>query len=142
MTYITPPTMARIRTRAEHPVRELWSPAHSGDATNALRYIVDAYNEEPLFVVRGRDVFAIPTMHSYLRAMDEHGLNHMAAQAARHLSRVRGWQNDNARLLKIPDAYPGWQRSTSTGTISVPRMASDPDARHDDTNTGEMPDDD
>lgn len=84
---------------------------HGDDATNALRYVVSAEKDEPLFVIRGRDALAYPILAAYAEQCSEHGLWGMQQQVSDHAARFREWQRDNAKLTNLPDPYPGWPRN-------------------------------
>lgn len=79
---------------------------HTGDAEGALRYVIDAADGEPLFVIRGRDVLAVPVIRQYVKEATEHGAYNQAMRANRHLSRFLDWQSANAKLTHMPDPLP------------------------------------
>lgn len=82
-----------------------------GDGESAeytLRYIVDAYHREPLIVIRGRDLLALPTIREYadatqrsLRPGEDRGpvLEHIRKDFERFVN----WQTANGGLLKYAD---------------------------------------
>lgn len=80
---------------------------HLDDAMGALRYIMDALPDEPLFVIRGRDVLALPVLSAYVQECNEHGIYEQAYRAGKHLERFREWQGGNAKLTHLPDPLPG-----------------------------------
>lgn len=84
---------------------------HPGDALNALRYIMDAYEGEPLFVIRGRDRLAIPAIENYghLTARPEIGPG-MTEQVFRHRRRFFTFEHGNGERMKWPEPFPGWVR--------------------------------
>ena len=81
---------------------------HREDATNALRYIISAYRDEPLFVIRGRDHLAVPTIRNYAELVC--GIPDMDLQVMEHLQRFVGFRVGNPELMKYPDPFPGWPR--------------------------------
>lgn len=89
---------------------EIRTPAHEGDARNTLRYLSAAYDDEPLFVIRGRDLFSVPAVAHYSEMMYTSGLHVMGAQVGRHLSRFAAWRELHPSLVKIPDPFPGWNK--------------------------------
>lgn len=76
------------------------------DASGALRYIMEAEEGEPLFVIRGRDALAVPTLQAYVDACDNHKLFGQADRATEHLRRFIEWQGENAKLTHLPDPLP------------------------------------
>jgi len=83
---------------------------HGGDTRNALRYIIDAHSDEPLFVIRGRDLLAVPVIAQYSAIAEEHMLYGMVDQANHHRQRFGQWRDNHPQLLKLPNPYPGWER--------------------------------
>lgn len=83
---------------------------HLGDALNALRYIMDAYEGEPLFVIRGRDRLAIPAIENYGRLTARLEGPAMTNQVIHHCSRFRTFERMNGERMKWPDPFPGWVR--------------------------------
>lgn len=81
-------------------------PGHLGDALGALRYIQEAEEGEPIFVIRGRDALAIPVLQAYVDECDNHKLFGQAGRAAEHLRRFIEWQMDNAKKTHLPDPLP------------------------------------
>lgn len=79
---------------------------HLDDAMGALRYIMDALPDEPLFVIRGRDALARPVLMAYLHQCHEHGLIAQEYRADKHVERFRDWQTENAKLTHLPDPPP------------------------------------
>lgn len=88
---------------------------HVEDAAGALRYIMDAAPDEPLFVIRGRDALAVPVLQEYVNQCHKHGLTDLwrdesgrwidgqARRANEHMDRFQKWQRDNAKLTHLPD---------------------------------------
>jgi hypothetical protein len=85
---------------------------HPADTRNALRYIVAAHAAEPLFVVRGRDLFAPDALGYYAALCRSHRVPSrrvaMETQVLQHRERFLEWQESHGQALKYPDAYPGW----------------------------------
>lgn len=84
---------------------------HEGDMRTALRYVVDAYPNEPLFIIRGRDRLAVPAITGYLALIEGHRgdiVTDMKGQVNDHQVRFVEWAFHNPDKLKYPDAYPGW----------------------------------
>lgn len=83
---------------------------HVDDASNALRYIVHAYPDEPLFVIRGRDRLALHTLETY--ALLCHTIttvpDGMYEQVMKHRARFVEYAKANPGHMKWPDPYPGW----------------------------------
>lgn len=79
---------------------------HEDDALGALRYIMDAADGEPLFVLRGRDVLTVPVIKAYIDQCREHGARSQAERAWGHMHRFADWQRDNAKLTHMPDPIP------------------------------------
>lgn len=79
-----------------------------GDPTRtltALRYIATAYLGEPLFVVRGRDLLAVPAAAAYLNlayVRSDVAMNVMTAVES-DIAAIKRWQGANPTLLKLPD---------------------------------------
>lgn len=89
---------------------QIRTPAHEGDARNTLRYLSAAYDDEPLFVIRGRDLFSVPVINAYANLAFKCGLPAMGEQVSRHLSRFEAWRALYPSLVKIPDPFPGWNK--------------------------------
>lgn len=71
----------------------------------ALRYIVDAYPDEPLFCIRGRDRIALYAVKSYLGyAIPLLGIaSPVIREVVADVSALTIWQRENVPLLKYPD---------------------------------------
>lgn len=82
---------------------------HQGDMTAALRYVVDAHPEEPLFILRGRDILAPSVISTYESMADLLVSQEMANQVNLHLERFTVWQAKYPAFKKYPDPYPGWK---------------------------------
>jgi hypothetical protein len=68
----------------------------------------DIPDDEPVFVIRARDVTAVPAIRAYAQACAGAGAApahldgvHAAARAA------YAWQQENPGLVKLPDTAPG-----------------------------------
>jgi hypothetical protein len=81
-------------------------PGHLYDALGALRYITDAEDGEPLFVIRGRDALAVLVLQAYIQECHDHELNGQAMRAREHLNRFIEWQAENAKKTHLPDPLP------------------------------------
>lgn len=90
-------------------------PGHTGDAHSAIRYVRNAYQGEPLFVIRGRDALAIPVLGAYEDECSRHGLYDMAAQVSCHAERFRKWQAGWTKLTGLPDPHPSWSKISVDG---------------------------
>lgn len=88
------------------------------DTHGALRYVVTAYKDEPLVVLRGRDALVVPVLTSYIKQCDEHGLEGQSNRMYRHLVRFQEWQRDYAKLTHLPDPLPSEDASYGTGSNS------------------------
>lgn len=85
------------------------TPAHREDATNALRYLVDAYPDEPLFVIRGRDKGAASALQRYAINCDAIAeTQSMYPQVMMHRERFRAFAVNHPELMKWADPFPGW----------------------------------
>lgn len=84
-----------------------------GDADRAcvaMRYIVDAHPEEPLFCLRARDLLTVPTIGAYKQALlvvQQHQPELISgpvleAVEADFRAAVK-WQGANGKFLKYPD---------------------------------------
>lgn len=86
-----------------------WSTIYTdGDPTRtstAARYITEAYPDEPLFCIRGRDRLAIPTAEFYLRlAYNEPQIKRPVIDAIlEDLGVFEAWQYSRPEMLKYPD---------------------------------------
>lgn len=70
----------------------------------ALRYIAEAYSGEPLFVVRGRDMLAVPTATAYAGFASVVELQGPVLDAVfSDIQAIQLWQTANPTLLKYPD---------------------------------------
>lgn len=89
---------------------DLLTRGHEADAFNAIRYVRDAHEGEPLFVIRGRDMLAIPaiTYYSHLTRVENPHNAGMIPQIDRHRDRFQDWQRGNPQALKHADPFPGW----------------------------------
>lgn len=87
---------------------------HEADAASAIRYIADAYDGEPLFVIRGRDALAFAVLTAYEGECARHGLHNMAQQVADHRRRFREWQAAHTPFTKLPDPHTEWTTSEET----------------------------
>lgn len=83
------------------------SHAHEGDAAGAIRFLVHAHEGEPLVVIRGRDVLAVPTLLAYIDQCNDHGAMGQGQRMADHVNRFVDWQTANAKLTHMPDPLPG-----------------------------------
>lgn len=81
---------------------------HEGDAVNAIRYVVDAYPGEPLFVLRGRDIRAERVIRYYAHGYA--GDPEMFRQAHAHADRFMDFARGEPGHMKYADAYPGWNQ--------------------------------
>lgn len=80
--------------------------ANESDVGSARRFILAAYDGEPLFVIRGRDALAIPVLNAYRDECVRHELWGQNARVADHFARFREWQRRNAKLTHLPDPPP------------------------------------
>lgn len=59
---------------------------------------------EPYFVIRAKDVFAVPIMEEYLVYAEKHNLPQEFLSALRsHIADVITWQREHRDKVKIPD---------------------------------------
>lgn len=89
-------------------VAAVYTAANPRDAESALRYLVNAHPDEPLFVIRGRDALALPVLTAYAEECGQHHLTDMQVQVWAHIDRFVAWQRDACVYTKLPDPYPGW----------------------------------
>lgn len=62
-------------------------------------------DDEPVFLIRGQDLAAIPAAEAWCEAASELGADpELIATVRRHIELVREWQQDHA---KVPDAPAG-----------------------------------
>lgn len=87
-----------------------YTDGHGDDATNALRYVVDAYPGEPLFVLRGRDRRAEAVVRYYALLYGDDPA--MSEQVLTHVGRFAEFARGNPDQMKFADAYPGWPKAT------------------------------
>lgn len=96
-----------MRIRIDH--NGDWSTIYTdGDPSRtvtAARYIAEAYLDEPLFCIRGRDKLAIPTAKFYLSLL--HAQPDIVGPVEEHINTdiavFAHWQNRYPGLLKYPD---------------------------------------
>lgn len=98
--------MSYVEIHRDGDTSHAYTEGHREDALGALRYIVDAFPGEPLFVIRGRDVLAIPVLQAYINECHEHGNTGQAYHAGDHFARFVNWQRENAKLTHMPDPSP------------------------------------
>lgn len=79
---------------------------HLDDMSGALRYIMDAEEGEPVFVIRGRDALAVPVLKAYMDECVAHQLSGQSERAYRHYWRFIEWQKENAKKTHLPDPLP------------------------------------
>lgn len=78
----------------------LWPPSHSGRDVSPI--IPD---DEPVFLIRGQDLAAIPAAEAWCEAAQALGADsEILAAVRRHIELVREWQQTHA---KVPDAPEG-----------------------------------
>lgn len=90
---------------------------HADDTLNALRYIVDAYPGEPLFVIRGRDRRADTVVRYYALLYTDDPA--MREQALAHALRFREYSQNNPDQMKFADAYPRWPDPVDTEAVNT-----------------------
>lgn len=102
---------------------------HKQDAISALRYVVNAAVDEPLFVIRGRNAIAVPVIAEYVKQSMAHGALDMADQSSEHLDRFVKWQTEHAKETHIADPYPGWINPNRNGNDG-PEPDDTPEPEH------------
>lgn len=57
----------------------------------------------PVFVIKGKDALAVPTLKAYFDECVDHGLMSQAAEVERAIDEVSRWQRSNIDKTKLPD---------------------------------------
>lgn len=91
------------RIETEQGSSVVWTQGDPDRTGVAFRYIAEAYPEEPLFCIRGRDMLAIPAASAYLGLLAAHTFYRVENAIMEDVAVMRKWQMANRDLLKYPD---------------------------------------
>lgn len=103
----TPPHRSDMRhriTTTDGTVSTIYSDGDPDRISITLKYLIKAYDGEPLFCIRGRDRLAIPCATYYLHLASFSDVDPKVAPAvAEDMDAFAEWQRSNSHLLKYPD---------------------------------------